>query len=78
MGSESFVGRLFTMPGTREVAVNYEIARVAGQLPGNLHGDPADRIIIATAEVLHAPLATRDRNILDFAKSYRGFSCIAA
>ena len=37
------------------------------QLPGNLHGDPADRLLIATARELKVPLVTRDRRILDYA-----------
>ena len=78
MSVEAFITRLFTIPGAREVAVTYEIARMAGQLSSELHGDPADRIIIATAVVLGFPLVTRDRNILEFAKKHGGFSCIEA
>lgn len=36
-------------------------------LPGNLHGDPADRIIIATARSYELTIITRDRRILDYA-----------
>lgn len=32
-------------------------------LPATFHGDPADRIIVATARAYGLPLATRDRNI---------------
>ena len=32
-------------------------------LPASFHGDPADRIIVATARANGLPLATRDRNI---------------
>ena len=41
----------------------------AGELPGSIHGDPADRIIIATARSLGCPIATADRAILDYAKT---------
>lgn len=33
------------------------------QLPPDFHGDPADRIIVATARTLGLPLATNDRRI---------------
>jgi PIN domain nuclease of toxin-antitoxin system len=33
-------------------------------LPSTFHGDPADRIIVATARAHDLPLATRDRAIL--------------
>lgn len=32
-------------------------------LPESFHGDPADRIIVATARSRNVPLATHDRNI---------------
>lgn len=33
------------------------------RLPPSFHGDPADRIIVATARALNIPLATHDRSI---------------
>jgi PIN domain nuclease of toxin-antitoxin system len=47
--------------------VSAEIGIDAGSLPGDIHGDPADRIIIATARALNCPLLTADRAILDYA-----------
>lgn len=41
----------------------------AGRLPGTIHGDPADRLIIATARALDCPLLTPDEKILTYAKS---------
>jgi PIN domain nuclease of toxin-antitoxin system len=37
-------------------------------LPGQLHGDPADRIIAATAREYGFTVMTRDRALLDYAK----------
>ena len=48
------------------VPVDTTIARMAVELPGPLHQDPADRIIIATALSLGATLVTRDRKIIDY------------
>jgi PIN domain nuclease of toxin-antitoxin system len=45
------------------------IAADAGHLPGRIHRDPADRMIIATARSLNCPLLTADRKILDYAKA---------
>ncbi len=50
--------------GLAEIPVDAEIAARAGFLP-NLHGDPADRIIVATALQGHT-LVTSDRRILDW------------
>ena len=54
--------------GMRLVPTAPMIAVDAGELPGSIHGDPADRIVIATARSLGCPIATADRAILDYAK----------
>lgn len=38
-------------------------------LPGAVHGDPADRLLIATARVGGHVLATRDEHIVSYAHS---------
>ncbi len=48
--------------GTREAPLTHEIALVARQL--QLHQDPADRILAATAEVLDLTLVTADERLL--------------
>ena len=50
--------------GLLELAIDGEIAVRAGLL-SNMHGDPADRIIVATALNGHQ-LVTADRRILDW------------
>ncbi len=37
-------------------------------LPENPHGDPTDRILIATAHEYHTILVTHDQKILDYGK----------
>jgi PIN domain nuclease of toxin-antitoxin system len=48
--------------GTQEAPFTHEIALVARQL--EMHLDPADRIIAATAQVLDLTLVTADQNLL--------------
>lgn len=48
------------------VAVDNAIARRSVRLPEPLHGDPADRIIAATALELGASLVTKDRRLIDY------------
>ena len=45
-----------------------DIAVESCQLPDNFHGDPADRIIVATARIENCQLLTRDKNILSYGK----------
>ena len=51
--------------GFREIPVSGEIGIAAVQLD-QLHGDPADRIIVATALLREATLMTVDRKLLEW------------
>jgi PIN domain nuclease of toxin-antitoxin system len=48
---------LSVLPIDREVIIALD------RLPGTFHGDPADRLIVATARAHGLPLATRDQAI---------------
>jgi len=43
--------------------INAGVVLALDALPAGFHGDPADRIIVATARANGLPLATRDSNI---------------
>jgi PIN domain nuclease of toxin-antitoxin system len=51
--------------GIRELPLTGEIAILAGEIE-NLNGDPADRIIAATAIAHNATLMTADANLLQW------------
>ena len=53
--------------GLRVLPLSPEIAVASTRLPGELHGDPSDRIIAATARHASAILVTRDRALLRYA-----------
>jgi PIN domain nuclease of toxin-antitoxin system len=55
----------FLAVGMRELSVTGEIAILAAELTG-LNGDPADRIIAATAIAHDATLITADRSLLQW------------
>jgi len=48
------------LPELRFEPVSAEIAQLAGSFGEEMHGDPADRIIAATAIILNAALVTAD------------------
>jgi len=52
--------------GVRVEALSPEILIASSFLPGTLHRDPADRILIATARAQGLAIVTRDRIILDY------------
>jgi PIN domain nuclease of toxin-antitoxin system len=65
-GIREWVRRALGVPGVRLAELSPEVALDSSSLPGSVHGDPADRILIATARNLGATLVTRDRNIVGY------------
>ena len=59
--------QLLAKPGIRLTPLTPRAAIAASLLPGQLHGDPADRLLIATARELGVPVVTRDERILSYA-----------
>jgi len=57
------------IPGTRLQPLSIEIAVESTRLPGPLHGDPADRLIVATARCLELPLLTADSRLLAYGEA---------
>jgi PIN domain nuclease of toxin-antitoxin system len=51
----------------RFMPVNNTIAIGSVQLPNPFHADPADRVIVATARALAAPLVTADEKLRGYA-----------
>jgi len=62
-----WICRSETLPFVTFVPLSTAIAVESVRLPGFPHGDPADRIIVATALSLGARLVTRDEKLLNFA-----------
>jgi len=55
-------------PGLALAPLTADIAIEATLLPGEFHGDGADRFLAATARVNGATIVTRDRRLLDYSK----------
>lgn len=53
------------IPGVRLVPLDPEIAVASTRLPFEMHADPADRILVATARHIGATLVTADRALLE-------------
>ena len=64
---EDWIIRSEALPFLNFIPVDNRIAVRSTALPGTLHGDPADRIIIASALTLGAAIVTKDERI----KRYR-------
>jgi PIN domain nuclease of toxin-antitoxin system len=65
----SWVNEALRAPGLGLIPLTPEIAVDSSRLPGVFHGDPADRILVATARRQGAILLTRDEKILSYGKA---------
>jgi len=52
----------------KQTEIGAKVLAASTNLPGTIHSDPADRIIVATAREYGLRLVTRDRKILDYAE----------
>lgn len=65
----AWIGHALAAPGVSLFPLTPEIAVASTRLPGTLHGDPADRLIVATARCCGATLITADSAILAYGKA---------
>jgi len=65
---QSWVHTALVVPGVRLIPLEPEIAVASTRLPWEMHPDPADRILVATARRLGATLVTADGALLEFAR----------
>lgn len=61
-----WIAKSESLPFIQFVPVTNSIAVKSVNLPLPLHPDPADRIIIATALSMGAPLVTKDKKLLNY------------
>ncbi len=64
-----WVESALNLPGLSVCPLTPSIALNSSDLPGEVHGDPADRIIIATARNIGAQLITADQQIIEYSRS---------
>ena len=57
------------LPGVRMAPLSVDVSVDSTRLPGDLHGDPADRLIVATARRADATLVTADRALLAYGRA---------
>ena len=71
LGCLEWVRRALEAPGLALVSLTAEVAIASNRLPGAFHGDPVDRILVATARDLDITLVTQDSRILAYSKEHR-------
>lgn len=68
MNIRTWVQEALAKPGLSLVPLTPEVALESSHLPGDLHGDPADRILVATARILGATFLTKDRRVIEYSR----------
>jgi PIN domain nuclease of toxin-antitoxin system len=63
---KDWIARSEALPFVQFVPLDNRIALRSNLLPGELHEDPADRVIIATSLTLGAPLVSKDQKIRNY------------
>lgn len=69
---ERWLARAERAPGIRFVPVDRATLVASTVLPGPMHGDPADRMLVATARLRGMPLVTADAEIVAYARATGG------
>ena len=64
-----WIDRALAPPGIRLLPLDAATAAESTLLPGDPHGDPADRLLIADARTKGVVLATRDEHIIEYGKA---------
>jgi PIN domain nuclease of toxin-antitoxin system len=66
---QTWFDRVMARPGFLLAPFTPAIAIGASSLPGDLHEDPADRLLVTTARHLGVPLVTRDARLIAYARA---------
>jgi len=66
MDALDWVNQALEVPGMQLSPITPHIAIQSTRLPGEIHGDPVDRLLIATAYEENAVLVTCDKRILEY------------
>lgn len=63
--TQAYLDALLLTPGLVVLDITTEIAVLAAQFPRGFTGDPADRLIAATARAHDVPIVTKDQDMQD-------------
>ena len=74
----AWLQRAETAPSVRFLPLNQTVLFESTRVPGTAHTDPADRMLIATAQSNNVPLVTADKAFIKYAKTHPGVPVVDA
>lgn len=66
---EAWFQGVLEQPGMQLAPLTAEAAIASSFLPGKIHADPADRMLLATARQMQAHLVTRDKRLVAYGQT---------
>jgi len=69
MNVYEWVNKALTAPGISLLSLSPEVALESADLPDSFHGDPVDRLLVASARNSNSIIVTRDHRILNYGKT---------
>jgi PIN domain nuclease of toxin-antitoxin system len=73
-----WLSRASSAPGFRFLPLERDVLTLSTQLAGTAHNDPADRMLLAIAQLNNMPLVTADEMIINYAKANAGTPVVDA
>jgi Uncharacterized protein conserved in bacteria len=73
-----WLSRASTAPGIRFLPLDRDVLLLSTRLAGSAHNDPADRMLLATAQLNNVPLVTADKLLIEYAKANPGTPVVDA
>lgn len=67
---QAWIDKSLSLPGVSLIPLTPEIAIESCYLAGDFHGDPADRILVASAKIENLCLISRDKKLVSYCNQY--------
>lgn len=67
--AETWFSTFLAFSAVSLATLDVDVAMAGGLLPPAIHGDPCDRLLMATARHLDIPIVTRDRKIIAYGEA---------
>lgn len=73
-----WLSRASAAPGIRFLPIDRDVLLLSTRLAGAVHSDPANRMLIATAQLNNVPLVTADKLLIEYARAIPGTPVVDA
>lgn len=72
--TDAWLRRAERAPAVEYLPIDRDVLVLSTRLPGTMHGDPADRMLVAASQLRALPLITADKRIIMYARGRKSLS----